>query len=58
MFETHTNKTVSKSTFLVIARLDRAIQEIMKTLDSRLRENDNTGGLTYGPLSNILFQEV
>ena len=47
-----TKKTVSEATFLVIARLDRAIQETLKTLDSRLRKNDGTGGVTYGSLNN------
>ncbi len=47
-----THETVSKDTDVVIARLDRAIQASMKTLDSRLRENDSTGGPTYGPVNN------
>jgi hypothetical protein len=35
-------KTVSKTIFIVIARLDRAIQDTLKRLDSRLRGNDIT----------------
>jgi hypothetical protein len=53
----HTKKTASKVTFVVIARLDRAIQEALKKLDSSLRGNDGIWGLAYGPLnmSRICF---
>ena len=47
-----TKDTVRKATFIVIARLDRAIQNTLKILDSRLRGNDGTWGLTCGLLSN------
>ena len=49
---TVTKETINKATFIVIARLDRAIQNTLKILDSRLRGNDGTWGLTYGLLSN------
>ena len=48
-----TKETVRKATFIVIARLDRAIQNTLKILDSRLRGNDGTWSLTYGLLSNM-----
>jgi len=52
LFYSFTKKTVSKATFIVIALLDRAIQETLKTRDCRLCGNDGTWGLTYGPFRN------
>jgi len=49
-----TKKTVNKATFIVIARLDGAVQNTLKALDSRLPGDDGTEGLTYGLLSNSL----
>ena len=44
-------KIVSKTIFIVIARLDRAIQDTAKGLDSRKGGNDGAWGLAYGPFS-------
>jgi len=33
--------SLSKNSTFVILRLDRGIQKVLKTLDSRLRENDD-----------------
>ena len=57
MFRCSTKKIVSKAIFIVIARLDRAIQDTLKILDSRLRGNDGTWGLTYGLLSNYYLPQ-
>jgi hypothetical protein len=34
-------KSLSKNSVFVILRLDRVIQKVLKTLDSRFRENDD-----------------